>query len=150
MDLHRRALLRRALGTAAVVTMAATAVFVAPASADHPHEEEECRKYAPVPNPFVELLAENFKFDTDCLQAPPDRDFRIYLKNNDSEPHNVSIYSADPSDGKAEQLFKGKPVKGPGQEDYHIEGLPPGEYYFQDDKAPDMYGSIEIKEKKKK
>ena len=150
MDLHRRALLQRALGTAAVITMAATAVVVAPASADHPAHEEECRKYAQVPNPFVKLVAEDNKFDTNCLLAPPERDFRIYLRNNDSDPHNVSIYSKDPADGKAEQLYKGKAIKGPGQEEYAIEGLPSGTYYFQDDKVPDMNGKLEVEEKKKK
>ena len=151
VDLHRRALLQRALGTAAVITMTATAVFVAPASADHPAHEEECRKYAQVPNPFVKLVAEDNQFDTNCLKAPAERDFRIYLRNNDSDPHNVSIYSKDPADGKAEQLYKGKTVKGPQQqEEYAIEGLPSGTYYFQDDKIPDMNGKIKVEEKKKK
>ena len=151
MDSHRRALLQRALVTAAAITMAATAVLVAPASADHPaHEGTECRKYAQVPNPFVKIVADDNTFDTNCLLAPAERDFRIYLRNNDSDPHNLSIYSKDPADGKAEQLYKGKAIKGPGQEEYAIEGLPSGTYYFQDDKVPDMNGTIEVEEKKKK
>jgi hypothetical protein len=131
----------------AAVTMAATAVFVAPASADH---SEGCRKYAQVPNPFVKIVAEHNQFDTNCLTAPAERDFRIYLQNNDSDPHNLSIYSKDPADGKAEQFYEGKAVKGPAQEDYAIEGLPSGTYYFQDDKVPDMNGKLQVEEKKKK
>ena len=104
---------------------------------------------AQVPNPFVKIVAEDNTFDTDCLQAPPDRNFRIYLENRDADPHNISIYSADPADGKAEQLYKGKPVKGPGQEEYAIEGLPPGKYYFQDDKVPDMNGTIQIRSRRR-
>lgn len=150
MDLHRRASLQRALGTTAAITMAATAVFVAPASADHTANGEECRKYAQVPNPFVKIVAEHNQFDTSCLTAPAERNFRIYLQNNDSDPHNLSIYSKDPADGKAKQLYKGKAVKGPGQEDYAIEGLPSGTYYFQDDKVPDMSGKLQVEEKKKK
>ena len=146
MDSHRRASFQRALGTTAAITLAVTAVFVAPASADH----EGCRKYAQVPNPFVKIVAEHNTFDTSCLVAPAERNFRIYLQNNDSDPHNLSIYSKDPADGKAKQFYKGKPVKGPGQEDYAIEGLPSGTYYFQDDKVPDMYGRIQVEEKKKK
>ena len=150
MDSHRRALLHRAVGTAGVATLAATAAFVAPASADHPgHAKEECRGYAQVPNPFVKLVAENFQFDTSCLQAPADRNFRIYLQNNDSEPHNVSIYDGDPGTGKAKQLYKGKAIKGPGQEEYAIEGLPAGKYYFQDDKTPDMNGWVKVEKAKK-
>jgi hypothetical protein len=147
VDLHRRSSLQRALGTSAAITMAATAVFVAPASADH---SEECRKYAQVPNPFVKIVAEHNQFDTNCLTAPAERDFRIYLQNNDSDPHNLSIYSKDPADGKAEQLYKGKTVKGPQQqEEYAIEGLPSGTYYFQDDKVPDMSGKLQVEDKKK-
>jgi hypothetical protein len=144
------ALFKRAFATAGAVMMASTISFVAPAGADHA-EDETCRSYAQVPNPFVKLVAEHFQFDTNCLKAPADRDFRIYLRNNDSEAHNVSIYSKDPADGKAEQFFKGKAVKGPSQqEEYAIEGLPSGTYYFQDDKFPDMSGKIEVEAKKKK
>ena len=147
VDSHRRSSLQRALGTSAAITMAVTAVFVMPASADH---SEGCRKYAQVPKPFVKIVAEHNQFDTNCLTAPAERDFRIYLKNNDDDPHNLSIYSKDPADGKAKQLHKGKTVKGQLQEDYAIEGLPPGTYYFQDDKMPDMSGKLQVEEKKKK
>jgi hypothetical protein len=109
---HRRALLRRALGTAAAVSLAATAVLVAPASADHPgHEEKECRGYPSYPgspNPWLKIVAEDNQFDSDCLKGPANRKFRIYLENRDSDPHNISIYSDDPSqDKKAEQFYMG-------------------------------------------
>jgi hypothetical protein len=146
----QRALLQRALGTAAVVAMAATSVFIgaSPASADH-SGHERCRSYAPVPNPFVKVEAEDNTFDTNCIQAPANRAWRIYLKNNDSDPHNISIYSADPAvDKKAEQLYKGKAIKGPGQEEYAIDAMPPGKYFFQDDKVKTMNGAVEIAGKK--
>ena len=155
MHPHRRALLQRALATAAGATIAATAGFVAPASADHgaDHAESHCRgypKYPGSPNPWIKVLAEDNTFDTNCLQAPANRSWRIYLQNNDSDPHNISIYSADPAvDKKAEQLYKGKAVKGPGQEEYAIDAMAPGKYFFQDDKVKTMNGSIEIPDKKK-
>ena len=147
-----RALYKCAIATAAAVTMASTISFVgaAPAGADHA-EHESCRSYAEVPNPFVKIEAEDNTFDANCLKAPADRAWRIYLKNHDSEPHNISIYSADPAvDKKATQLYKGKPVKGPGQEEYAIEAMPPGKYFFQDDKVNTMNGAIQIADKKKK
>ena len=153
---HRRALLQRALGTAAAVTLAATATFVAPASADHGAEEhaQECRdtpKYPGSPNPWLKVVAEDNTFDADCLEAPAGRKFRIYLENRDGDPHNISIYSADPSkDKKAEQLYKGKPVKGPGQEEYALDEMPPGEYVFRCDKVDAMSGTLVIPEPKKK
>ena len=155
MHSHRRALLQRALATVAGATIAVTAVFVAPASADHGagQSDSHCRgypKYPGSPNPWIKVVAEDNTFDTNCLQAPANRDWRIYLQNNDSDPHNISIYSADPSvDTKATQIYKGKPVKGPGQEEYAIDAMPPGKYFFQDDKVKTMNGSIEIPDKKK-
>ncbi len=144
-----RAFFKCAFATAAAVMLASTISFVAPASADH--EPETCRSYAEVPNPFVKIEAEDGSFDTNCLKAPADRDWRIYFMNRDEDAHNISIYSADPSvDKKAEQLYKGKSVKSQQQEEYAIEGLPPGKYYFQDDKVKGMNGAIEIAEKKKK
>lgn len=144
------ALLTRAFGTAAAVMMGSTITFVAPAGADHP-DHETCRPYAQVPKPFVKIEAEDNKFDTDCLMAPADRDWRIYFMNNDGDAHNISIYSADPAvDKTAEQIYKGRSVKSRNREDYAIEGLPPGMYYFQDDKVTTMNGTIMIAEKKKK
>jgi cupredoxin-like protein len=152
---HRKVLLQRALATAAGATIAATAAFVAPASADHgaDHAEKECRgypKYPGSPNPWIKVVAEDNTFDTDCIQAPANRPFRIYLENRDADPHNISIYSADPKkDKKAEQLYKGKAVKGPGQEEYAIEAMEPGEYVFKDDKTDGMIGDLSIPKPKK-
>jgi hypothetical protein len=140
------------LGTAALVTAGvAGAAPPGPAGpASSADDGKDCREYAPVAHPFVQITAEDNKFDADCLKAPANRSFRIYLKNNDADPHNISIYSADPAkDKKAEQLFKGKPVKGPGQEEYAVDALPPGEYYFRCDKAADMAGEIEVPSPKK-
>ena len=148
MDSHRRAVLHRALATAAVVATAVTTVFVG-TSAAGAHGTDECRAYAPVAHPFVKILAEGNQFDADCLKAPADRSFRIYMRNNDADPHNISIYATDPArDKKAEQIFKGKAIKGPGQEEYAVDALPGGTYYFQDDKTPAMKGVVQIPKKK--
>ena len=116
MDSHRRALLRRAVTAGAMAAISGTAALAAagtagaadagpatPASAAG--DGGGCRGYAPVAHPFVKIVAEDNQFDADCLKAPADRSFRIYLANNDRDtPHNLSIYSADPSqDKKAEQ-----------------------------------------------
>lgn len=145
-----RALYTRAFAAAAAVVMASTITVVAPAGADHA-EHETCRSYAQVPNPFVKIEAEDNTFDTNCLKAPADRNWRIYFMNRDDDAHNISIYSADPAvDKKATQLYKGRSVKSRHQEEYAIEGLPPGKYFFQDDKVKTMNGAIEIADKKKK
>ena len=150
MGSHRRALLQRALATGGAVVMAGTAVLLGagPAGA---HAADDCRAYSPyTAHPFVKIVAEDNAFDTDCLKAPPDRGFRIYLQNQDRDtPHNLSIYSADPAkDKKATQLFKGSSVKGLTQEEYSVDALPAGTYYFQDDKTTTMKGQIQIPKKK--
>ena len=160
MDSHRRALLRRAVAAGAMAAMLGTVALATagvagaappgpPGPASSADDGKDCREYAPVAHPFVRITAEDNKFDADCLKAPADRSFRIYLKNNDSDPHNISIYSADPAvDKKAEQLYKGKAVKGPGQEEYAVDALPAGKYFFQDDKVKTMNGAIEVPKKK--
>jgi len=148
VDSHRRALLHRALATAAIAATAGTTVLIGagPAGA---HQEERCRAYAPVAHPFVKIVAEDGTFDTNCLSAPANRSWRIYLQNNDADPHNVSIYSADPAtDKKAEQLYKGSTVKSRYQEEYAVDALAPGRYWFQDDKAKTMNGYVEVAPKK--
>lgn len=159
MDSHRRALLSRAAATAAALVMFGTAAQAAsggggpagPAGPATPAEDHDgCRAYAPMAHPYVKITAEDNEFDAHCLMAPANRTFRIYLRNNDAAPHNISIYSADPAkDKKAEHLFEGKAIKGPGQEEYAVDALPPGEYHFQDDKLPDMFGEIEVPDPKK-
>jgi len=157
MDTHRRTRWRPAAATAAVLAVAAAAPFAAAAPAGA-HETggpgpDSCRPYPPVTaHPFVKIVAQDNTFDTDCFTAPPDRRFRIYLRNRDKEaPHNISIYSADPSaDRDAQQLFKGDPVKAPWQTEYSVDALPAGRYWFQDDKTPDMNGVIQIDPAKKR
>jgi hypothetical protein len=146
-------LLQRAVATAAVVVVASTTALAGAAFADHPGHAEACRGYPDyprVPNPWIKVVAEDNEFDTDCVEGPADRKFRIYLENRDGDPHNISIYSADPAQDKnAEQLYRGKPIKGPGQEEYAIDEMEPGEYFFQDDKVPGMNGTLHIVKPKK-
>jgi hypothetical protein len=141
--------------TAGAVSIVTVAPFVGTASAHTMEHADECRGYPAYPgspNPFVKIVAEDNRFDAECLQAPAGRKFRIYLENRDPDtPHNLSIYSSDPSkDDKAEQLYKGKAVKGPGQEEYALDEMEPGSYFFQDDKTPGMTGTLSIPKPKKK
>jgi hypothetical protein len=148
---HRRVSLRRAAATAAAVLMAGTAVLLGagPAGA---HAGDDCRAYGPTTaHPWVKIVAQDNAFDTDCLMAPADRGFRIYLQNRDRDTaHNLSIYSADPAkDKKANQLFKGPSVKGQTQEEYSVDALPGGTYWFQDDKTTSMHGTVQVPKSKK-
>jgi Cupredoxin-like domain len=148
VETHRRALLHRAIATAAVAGMAGMMLFTGSGTASA-HQEERCRAYAPIAHPFVKIVAEDGTFDTNCITAPANRDFRIYLKNDDADPHNVSIYSTDPATDKtAKQLYKGGTCKSRFQEEYAVDALAPGKYWFQDDKVKTMNGYLEIAPKK--
>jgi hypothetical protein len=139
---HRKALLQRALTTATAALVASTTTFAGAASADHP-AHEECRMWAPHPHPFVKVVAQDDTFDTDCIVAPGNRRFRIYLENRDRTSHNLSIYTADPSkDEGARKVFAGGEVGDRGRTDYAIGSLEPGEYFFQDDNVPGMNGTV--------
>lgn len=141
---HRKVLLQRALATAAIVVTTATVAFGGAASADH-SAHEECRAWAPHPHPYVKVVAQDDTFDTDCIEAPADRRFRIYLENRDLDSHNISIYSADPAKDKdAQKLFEGGEVGEFGRTDYAVGALPAGEYFFQDDKVPAMSGTVRV------
>jgi hypothetical protein len=149
VESHRRALLRRALATAAVVAMAGTTILVGagPAGA----RKNDCREYGEfTTHPWVKITAQDNEFDADCLMAPTDRPFRIYLENRDRDTaHNLSIYSANPGkDKKATQLYKGSSVKGQTQEEYSVDPLPGGTYWFQDDKTTTMNGTVLVPKKK--
>lgn len=151
-----RALVRRALAVAAAAVFASTAALAGAASADHPVNEHPraCRMWAPHPHPFVKVAAQDDRFDTDCIEAPANRRFRIYLENHDRHEHNISIYTADPEkDDKAERIFEGQPVRGRGSRsgwpphtDYAIDALSPGEYFFRDDNVRGMHGRIHVPE----
>jgi len=150
---HRSPRRRRAAAPAAVLVLAATVLTGAGPAVAHETgaQGDSCRPYPPVTaHPWVKIVAKDNAFDTDCFKAPPDRGFRVYLSNQDADtPHNLSIYSSDPSaDQDARELFKGKPVKGRRQEEYSVDALPAGRYWFQDDQTPHMNGVIEIDKKK--
>lgn len=140
---HRKALLQRALATAAAAVTASSAAFVGAASADHVAHEQECRMWAPHPHPFVKVVAQDNTFDTGCIVAPAERRFRIYLENRDRDAHNISIYTADPAKDKhAKKVFQGGEVGDRGRTDYAVGELEAGEYHFQDDEIPDMFGIV--------
>jgi plastocyanin len=77
--------------------------------------------------------ARNIAFDKDCLAAPADTPFTITFTNQDSVPHNVSIYT-DRSASKV--LFRGALQSSPGTIEYSVPALPAGTYFFRCDVHP--------------
>lgn len=90
----------------------------------------------------LSIVAQNVQFNRSCLAVPADTPFVVEVDNQDGGvPHNFSIY--DSQGGRA--LFKGQVFTGPASRSEHVQGLPPGTYYFQCDVHPGMNGVLIVK-----
>ena len=90
----------------------------------------------------ITLSAANVAFDTNQLSLPADEETTVQFVNEDSAPHNFSIYE----DESAEQdLFVGRNVDGASETDYDIPALEAGEYFFRCDLHPtSMVGTVTV------
>jgi plastocyanin len=80
-------------------------------------------------------------FDKDCLAAPAGTALTIDFTNNDTQIHNVAIYTADPLANPDAKLLGGAPspsdVVAPGDSTtYEVSPLDAGVYYFHCDIHP--------------
>jgi plastocyanin len=76
----------------------------------------------------LEIVAEDNKFDKDCMAVPADQAFTIELDNQDwGLPHNVSIY--DTANGNT-TLYKGEIIYGPSKVTYTVPAQAKGTYEF--------------------
>jgi plastocyanin len=74
------------------------------------------------------IVADDNKFDKDCMAVPPEQAFTIELDNQDwGLPHNVSIY--DTANGN-ETLYKGEVIYGPSKITYSVPAQAEGTYEF--------------------
>jgi len=90
------------------------------------------------------------KFDQTCLAAPAKTAFTIEFDNTDNAgiPHNVDIYTKDPAQGGthlAGATSATDTVTAPGSTTYQVDGLDPGQYYFQCDVHASMNGQFVVK-----
>jgi plastocyanin len=120
---------RSALSLALVALLAAC-------SSESPTGSVECRD---AQDGVVTISAEELQFDTTCMVVPAGEAFTITLVNDDTEPHNVAIYT-DSSQGT--QLFAGEIINGGETVEYEVGALDPGTYYFNCTVHPGMQGSV--------
>ena len=74
------------------------------------------------------IVADDNKFDKDCMAVPPDQAFTIELDNQDwGIPHNVSIYDTA-NDNTV--LYKGEVIYGPRKITYSVPPQAEGTYEF--------------------
>jgi plastocyanin len=87
-----------------------------------------------------QITATNQTFDKAELDLPADKGFELVFFNNDSQTHNVSIYS---DEGYSQRVFGGDLVGG-GTHVYHVQALAPGTYWFRCDVHTDMKGVVKV------
>ena len=86
------------------------------------------------------ITSVDMEFDQDTLTVPADEPFTLALVNEDTMPHNVSIYT---DSSASEDLFIGEVVT-EGSIVYEIPALEPGEYFFKCDLHPEMSGTVVV------
>ena len=94
-----------------------------------------------VENGEVAISANNLEFDANTIEAPAGTEFTITLTNNESQPHNIAIYSEE----GGEEIVIGEVITGPdATTETVVPALEPGTYYFQCDVHPDMNGTVVV------
>ena len=88
----------------------------------------------------VTITAANLEFDASVIEATAGEAFTITLVNNDSAPHNLSIYTED----GGEQVVLGATAEGGQTVEIDVSALEAGEYFFKCDIHPDMNGSVVV------
>ncbi len=95
---------------------------------------------ATVSDGAVEITAANLEFDASTIEAPAGEAFTITLVNDDSAPHNISIYTEEGGD----EIVVGEVVDGGGSIDVEVPAMDAGEYFFICDIHPDMNGTVVV------
>jgi plastocyanin len=95
---------------------------------------------ATVENGEVTITAADLAFDASTIEAPAGEAFTITLVNNDSAPHNISIYTEKDGDAivQGDIINQGETVT------IEVPAQEAGEYYFHCDVHPDMSGTLVV------
>ena len=88
----------------------------------------------------VEITAANLEFGASTIEAPAGEAFTITLVNNDSAPHNISVYTEEGGDS----IVEGEVIEGGQTVEVEVPALDAGEYFFVCDIHPDMNGTVVV------
>jgi plastocyanin len=95
-------------------------------------------------NGVIEISANQSRFSAPCMVAPAGVAFVIRFTNNESEQHDVAVYS-DPA--TSTQIMQGDLIGGPQvTKDYPVKALAAGDYYFDCIAHPtEMNGALYVR-----
>lgn len=89
----------------------------------------------------VEISAADLAFNVATIEATAGEAFTITLVNNDSAPHNITIFTEE----GGQKLGETGPTADGGQTvETAVEALDAGTYYFQCDIHPEMNGTLVV------
>lgn len=92
----------------------------------------------------IEISAHNLRFNATCMAAAPGLALVVRFTNNDSDQHDVAIYT---NRSKTKEVVRGDTVGGPQvTRDYAVGALAAGDYYFECTIHPgDMNGALYVR-----
>ena len=129
--------MKRLIATLALATVALAAAACAPANAapGTPAPTVAADPSSPV------VVAKDLKFTTPDVTAPAGKAFALTFENQESAPHNVSIYT---DSSASNRLFEGE-IFSSGSRVYQVPALAAGTYFFRCDVHQEMTGTIVAK-----
>ncbi len=90
----------------------------------------------------VELTAKDLKFSAPCIQAVAGAPIVVKFTNEDSVPHNVTVYT---DTSKSTQIVGGDTITGPdATTTVTVPAQQPGQYFFDCTIHPSMNGALVV------
>ncbi|MGH2386201.1 MAG: cupredoxin domain-containing protein [Candidatus Limnocylindria bacterium] len=133
-------LLRRGMVFSAVIALVALMAACGSSTSTDDGGDDTGGGTVAVTDGVVELSADNLEFDANVIQATAGEAFTITFTNNDSAPHNVSVYTEE----GGEEIVLGDVINEGETTDVAVGALDAGEYFFVCDIHPEMTGSIVV------
>ncbi len=88
----------------------------------------------------AEISAAELEFDANVIQAPAGEPFTVAFTNDDTVPHNWSLYTGE----GGEPIALGDIIDGGATDEVEVPALEPGEYFFVCDLHTNMTGTVVV------
>lgn len=90
----------------------------------------------------IDFSAQDLLFSAPCMVAVAGEAFTIHFTNNDTQPHNVALFT---DSSKANEIMQGEIITTQGESlDYEVEAQDEGQYYFDCRVHTEMNGTLYV------